>query len=131
VGNPERIAAHPAVVSRDTYRKMTGQVEAMALYADQGIGQVSQVVLAAAVATELAVGADRQPRRGAAVQVPDSAMTQRSRGRWALAPPANALLVLQSVGLAKLGTSIPTAETLASRPNTDDPEVNQALLNEH
>jgi nitronate monooxygenase len=44
-------------------RKMTGHVEAMALYAGQGVGQVTQVVPAAQVVTELAEGADRLLRR--------------------------------------------------------------------
>lgn len=44
-------------------REMTGHVEAMALYAGQGVGQVNQVVPAAQVVTELAEGADRLLRR--------------------------------------------------------------------
>jgi nitronate monooxygenase len=40
-------------------REVTGHVEAMALYAGQGVGQVTQVVPAAQVVTELAEGADR------------------------------------------------------------------------
>jgi nitronate monooxygenase len=44
-------------------REMTGHVEAMALYAGQGVGQVTQVVPAAQVVTELAEGADRLLRR--------------------------------------------------------------------
>jgi nitronate monooxygenase len=44
-------------------REVTGHVEAMALYAGQGVGQVTQVVPAAQVVTELAEGADRLLRR--------------------------------------------------------------------
>jgi nitronate monooxygenase len=44
-------------------REVTGHVEAMALYAGQGVGQVTQVVPAAQVVTELADGADRLLRR--------------------------------------------------------------------
>ena len=43
-------------------REVTGHVEAMALYAGQGVGQVTQVP-AAQVVTELAEGADRLLRR--------------------------------------------------------------------
>lgn len=44
-------------------REVTGHVEAMALYAGQGVGQVTQVVPAAQVVTELAEGAERLLRR--------------------------------------------------------------------
>jgi nitronate monooxygenase len=44
-------------------RAVTGHVEATALYAGQGVGQVTQVVPAAQVVTELAEGAERLLRR--------------------------------------------------------------------
>jgi nitronate monooxygenase len=44
-------------------REVTGHVEAMALYAGQGVGQVTQVVPAAQVVTVLAEGAERLLRR--------------------------------------------------------------------
>jgi hypothetical protein len=74
-------------------REVTGHVEAMALYAGQGVGQVTQVVPAAQVVTELAEGLIGCCAAGAPIQGPDSAMTQRSRGRGLagrLATPANA-----------------------------------------
>lgn len=79
----------------------------MALYVGQGVGQVTQVVPAAQVMTELAEGPIGFRAAGAPVQAPDNAMTQRSRGRGlagALAPLANALFVLQFVSLTKVGT---------------------------
>ena len=42
---------------------MLGHIQAMALYAGQGVGQVTQVVPAAQVVTELAAGAERLLRR--------------------------------------------------------------------
>jgi nitronate monooxygenase len=44
-------------------RDVSGQVAAMALYAGQGVGQVTQVVPAAQVVTELTQGAERLLRR--------------------------------------------------------------------
>jgi len=44
-------------------REVTGHIQAMALYAGQGVGQVTQVVPAAQVVTELAAGAERLLRR--------------------------------------------------------------------
>jgi nitronate monooxygenase len=40
-------------------REVAGHIEAMALYAGQGVGQVAEVVPAAQVVTELAEGAAR------------------------------------------------------------------------
>jgi hypothetical protein len=79
----------------------------MALYVGQGVGQVTQVVPAAQVMTELAEGPIGCRAAGAPVQAPDSARTQCSRGRGlagALAPLANALFVLQFVSQTKVGT---------------------------
>jgi enoyl-[acyl-carrier protein] reductase II len=42
---------------------MTGHVEAMAMYAGQSVGQVTQVVPAAQVVSELAEGAEQLLRR--------------------------------------------------------------------
>jgi NAD(P)H-dependent flavin oxidoreductase YrpB (nitropropane dioxygenase family) len=53
----------PRWLSATPSREMTGHVEAMALYAGQGVGQVTHVVPAAQVVMELAVGADRLLRR--------------------------------------------------------------------
>jgi NAD(P)H-dependent flavin oxidoreductase YrpB (nitropropane dioxygenase family) len=56
-------------------REVTGHVEAMALYAGQGVGQVTEVVPAAQVVTELAEGPSGCCAAGAPVQAPDSPMT--------------------------------------------------------
>jgi nitronate monooxygenase len=53
-------------------REITGHVEAMAMYAGQGVGQVKQVVPAAQVVTELADGAEELLRRWGQVEAPDS-----------------------------------------------------------
>lgn len=44
-------------------REMTGHVEAMAMYAGQSVGQVTQLVPASQVVSELAQGAERLLRR--------------------------------------------------------------------
>jgi nitronate monooxygenase len=60
-------------------REITGYVEAMAMYAGQGVGQVTQVVPAAQVVTELADGADELLRRWGPVEAPDSPEVQTLR----------------------------------------------------
>jgi nitronate monooxygenase len=49
----------PRLSARTPSREVTGTVEAMALYAGQGVGQVTEVVPAAQVVAELAQGAAR------------------------------------------------------------------------
>jgi nitronate monooxygenase len=60
-------------------REITGHVEAMAMYAGQGVGQVTQVVSAARVVTELANGAEQLLRRWGPVEAPDSPEVQKLR----------------------------------------------------
>jgi nitronate monooxygenase len=53
----------PRLSARTPSREVTGTVAAMALYAGQGVGQVTQVTPAAQVVAELAQGAERLLRR--------------------------------------------------------------------
>ncbi|MGH9005769.1 MAG: hypothetical protein ACRDYV_21795, partial [Acidimicrobiia bacterium] len=53
----------PRLSARTPSRAVTGTVAAMALYAGQGVGQVTQVTPAAQVVAELAQGAERLLRR--------------------------------------------------------------------
>jgi nitronate monooxygenase len=55
----------PRLSARTPSRAVTGTVAAMALYAGQGVGQVTQVTPAAQVVAELAQGAERLLRREA------------------------------------------------------------------
>jgi hypothetical protein len=59
-------------------RAMTGHIEAMALYAGQGVGQVTRIVPAGQVVTELAEGPRGCCAAGVPVQAPDSPWTARS-----------------------------------------------------
>ena len=53
----------PRLSARTPSRAVTGTVAAMALYAGEGVGQVTQVTPAAQVVAELAQGAERLLRR--------------------------------------------------------------------
>jgi nitronate monooxygenase len=53
----------PRFAARTPSREVTGTVAAMALYAGQGVGQVTEITHAADVVAELADGAERLLRR--------------------------------------------------------------------
>ncbi len=53
----------PRLSARTPSREVTGTVAAMALYAGQGVGQVTRVTPAAQVVAELAQGAEQLLRR--------------------------------------------------------------------
>jgi nitronate monooxygenase len=63
LGAGGRSAPLPRLSARTPSREVTGSVEAMALYAGQGVGQVTDVRPAAQVVAELARGAERLLRR--------------------------------------------------------------------
>ncbi len=72
-GADRQSAPLPRLSARPPSREVTGAVEAMALYAGQGVGQVTRVIPAAQVVAELAEGAERLLRRESKLADPRSA----------------------------------------------------------
>lgn len=59
VQNPAGAVTLPRLAARTPSREVHGTIAAMALYAGQGVGQVTQVIPASQVVAELAQGAQR------------------------------------------------------------------------
>jgi nitronate monooxygenase len=63
----------PKMAAQTPSREVTGTVAAMALYAGEGVGEITEVIPAAQVVRELAQGARELLERWAAASKPDHA----------------------------------------------------------